>query len=65
MPGRDGTGPRGEGPRTGGGRGNCPPSDSSNDKTASRSGPGRGLRLGRVRRKGLGRYGQRGNLQTS
>jgi len=25
MPRRDGTGPGGKGPRTGGGRGNCPP----------------------------------------
>jgi len=24
MPRRDGTGPKGKGPRTGGGRGNCP-----------------------------------------
>ena len=29
MPNRDGTGPAGQGPRTGRGKGNCPPSSSA------------------------------------
>lgn len=51
MPNRDGTGPDGQGPRTGGGRGNCSPNTPS--KQPARPTPGRGPRDGRGR--GLGR----------
>lgn len=39
MPGFDRTGPRGQGPGTGGGRGNCPPTP---DEVATLRGVGRG-----------------------
>lgn len=53
MPGFDQTGPRGEGPRTGGGCGNCPVDDTNfgNRMAAPRFGVGRG---------GLPRGGGRG-----
>ena len=53
MPNRDGTGPRGLGPRTGGGRGNCPPNANTPQPRSQNAGRGRGL--GR----GLG-FGRRG-----
>lgn len=48
MPNKDGTGPQGEGPITGRGRGNCARENSTTNR--SRTGCGRG--------KGLGRCGQ-------
>ena len=42
MPLRDGTGPRGQGPRTGRGLGNCPPVKGKRKKPK-----GQGKRLGR------------------
>ncbi len=63
MPSLDRTGPRGEGPRTGGGFGNCLPNTASSQATASRPtrygrglGPcGRGLGRGRGAGRGRGR----------
>ena len=49
MPGLDGTGPRGEGPRTGGGFGNCTPNTASPQPTVARP-----VRYGR----GLGPCGE-------
>ena len=46
MPRLDGTGPRGQGPRTGRGLGNCP----------GTGGIGQGLGLGRGRGRGFGRF---------
>lgn len=50
MPGFDGTGPKGEGPMTGGGRGDCVA-----DASRTRSGRGLGRGLGRGAGRGLGR----------
>jgi len=68
MPGLDGTGPRGEGPRTGGGRGFCPPNATSTSPTSQvRYGRGlgpcgrglaRGFRGGRGYGGGWGRRGR-------
>ncbi|MHC9540060.1 MAG: DUF5320 domain-containing protein [Vulcanimicrobiota bacterium] len=52
MPGGDGTGPRGQGPRTGGGFGLCPPG------SGFRRGQGRGRGMGRCRRGEHGYAGQ-------
>ena len=50
MPGRDGTGPLGEGPMTGGGFGYCTPAGSETQLPVyGRLGRGRGLGLGRGR----------------
>ena len=61
MPNKDKTGPRGEGPLTGGGRGPCP---DETGQTAAPRGPrfgrgiGRGAGLGgALRRRGRGRFG--------
>lgn len=51
MPNRDGTGPNGQGPRTGRGAGNCEPKNSSDNNFCPR---GRGRGQGR----GLGRQAQ-------
>lgn len=51
MPGFDGTGPRGEGPMTGGGRGNCAVPASSERRPA-----GRGMGMGRGGRGRRNRY---------
>jgi len=54
MPNRDGTGPRGKGPRTGRGLGNCPPLEDSTKENPDN----RPLRKGAVGRgigRGLGR----------
>jgi len=60
MPRRDGTGPNGEGPRTGRGMGRCGKGntapDNSSGNTQQQTGPGRGQSLGR----GSGRGGGRG-----
>ena len=49
MPGLDGTGPAGQGPKTGGQRGNCP---GANPRPRPRDGSGRGMgRGGRGRRR--------------
>ena len=60
MPGRDGTGPAGQGPMTGGQRGNCPgvtpkqmPMDGRGMGWGRGGGRGRGWRGGR----GMGRAG--------
>jgi hypothetical protein len=63
MPNRDGTGPRGEGPLTGGGRGPC--RGETGQTAATRGfrfgrGMGRGAGLGgafRGRGRGFGRFG--------
>jgi hypothetical protein len=60
MPGGDGTGPMGQGPRTGGGRGICNLSNSAGNGTRSTdarklNGAGQGLGRG-----GQGKRGQRG-----
>lgn len=47
MPGRDGTGPVGKGPRTGGQRGKCV---SARPRRRSMGGKGRGLARGRGRK---------------
>lgn len=45
MPFRDGTGPRGRGPRTGRGLGNCPPNSNQQNEEIDRGfGRGRGFR---------------------
>lgn len=70
MPGFNGTGPAGEGPMTGGGRGNCATDDRTVMGRLARRGPGFGLGLGfgrgrdrfgagQGRGMGLGRRGQR------
>ena len=48
MPRRDGTGPAGLGPRTGGQRGNCP---GAKPRKRPMNGTGRGMGLGRGRRR--------------
>lgn len=48
MPGRDGTGPNGEGPLTGGGRGNCTGEVYARG-VPRRDGSGRGTRANRGR----------------
>lgn len=56
MPGLDGTGPRGEGPMTGGGRGYCTPGQVGNRPTYGWGyGYGRGYGQGRGIRRGYGR----------
>jgi len=47
MPRKDGTGPAGKGPKTGGQRGNC---SGSKPKSRPRNGTGRGLGAGRGRK---------------
>ena len=56
MPGRDGTGPRGEGPLTGGGFGPCGGGRSSRDWCGprGRGGRGRGRSVGRGAGRGMG-----------
>ena len=58
MPGRNGTGPDGEGARTGRGLGNCTPK-ANDDKTLDENrqglGRGRGMGLGRGPGRGMGR----------
>ncbi len=55
MPGLDGTGPEGKGPRTGGGFGYCPPTDSTQPTTQpTTQTPARPLVFGR----GLGPCGR-------
>ena len=51
MPNLDGTGPRGQGPRTGQKQGNC----KDNNSTQLQNRPSRGLRDGSGRGRGLGR----------
>jgi len=59
MPGFNGTGPMGEGPMTGGGRGNCNPYGRFSG--ARGFGGGRGMRNGFGRGHGYGRgFGRRG-----
>ncbi len=73
MPQLDGTGPQGQGPRTGRGLGNCPPQKKDeNQPSAPRRGPGMGMRnrapqgtpggqgLGMRRRAPQGTGGRRG-----
>lgn len=62
MPRGDGTGPLGEGPMTGGGRGFCNTSSTDNSKTNARYGLGLGLGFGRGR--GYGRRMNPNNLST-
>jgi predicted Fe-Mo cluster-binding NifX family protein len=62
MPGLDNTGPRGDGPRTGGGFGNCTPSPREGGRNALYF-AGRGMRaLGRGMRQRLGK--NRGRWQN-
>lgn len=59
MPGRNGKGPQGEGPRTGRGLGRCKTDETGNSKDENtEETPGRGL--GRGRGQGLGRGAGRG-----
>ena len=59
MPGFNGTGPMGEGPMTGGGRGNCNPYGRFSGGRGL--GAGRGMRNGFGRGRGYGRgFGRRG-----
>lgn len=62
MPGGDGTGPRGQGSRTGRGLGNCPPSSG-----AGRTSFGLGGGFGRGQGRGLGfrRVGPQDNQVTN
>jgi len=58
MPRGDGTGPLGQGPATGGGRGGCTPAKSSIANRPIGRGMGRGMArgmMGMVRGMGLGR----------
>lgn len=55
MPGRDGTGPRGRGPRTGWGRGFCPPVSDIDEEALIDAQPRRGLGRGLGSRRGFGR----------
>lgn len=59
MPGFNGTGPMGEGPMTGGGRGYCTGADSGFQPNYGRQGSGRGQGAGRGRgyRRGFRRVG--------
>jgi hypothetical protein len=62
MPGRDGTGPLGSGPRTGWGTGGCPPDQGPGTLDQPKRGLGQGLgRGGRGRRMGQG--GNRGRAR--
>jgi hypothetical protein len=49
MPNKDGTGPNGEGPRTGRGLGNCPKGQNENQRGKGRGPCGQGLGRGRGR----------------
>ena len=51
MPRQNGTGPRGNGPKTGRGLGSCPPNSQKSNRTRSNSsrGNGNGRGLGRRR----------------
>lgn len=49
MPRKDGTGPGGAGPRTGGGRGNCPPKTTPTPQRGGGRGNGRGAGRGNGR----------------
>ena len=51
MPGRDGSGPAGDGPRTGGQRGNCPPATTAKPKRRPRDGRGQGAGAGRGKKR--------------
>jgi hypothetical protein len=57
MPGRNGTGPVGEGPKTGRGLGNCGNNADDNVRDENRQGlgRGRGMGLGRGPGRGMGR----------
>ena len=55
MPGRDGTGPRGQGSRTGRGLGNCPPTTQSASTAADPQPCGGGYGGGSRRGAGRGR----------
>ncbi|MDY6823406.1 MAG: DUF134 domain-containing protein [Thermodesulfobacteriota bacterium] len=57
MPRGDGTGPSGEGPVTGRGRGNCTPDTQRRDTTNTGRGTGRGAGTGKGRGRGGGRQG--------
>lgn len=52
MPGRNGTGPQGQGPRTGGGLGGCPATETPFSPQGG--GYGRGIGRGLGRRQGRG-----------
>lgn len=58
MPNQNGTGPNGEGPRTGRGQGNCRPKRAKSNNPAGEQSFGRN---GRGKGKGLGRGLGRGN----
>ncbi len=60
MPGFDGTGPRGLGPLTGGGRGVCQPTQVQSVSTQSTIPAYRNLAVGGGRGMGRGRGGGRG-----
>jgi hypothetical protein len=58
MPRGDGTGPQGQGPMTGRGRGKCNPKDRAS-VSSEQGGMGLGRKLGRSRRQGPGRGADR------
>jgi len=58
MPRKDRTGPQGQGPMTGRGRGKCNPMDSPSPPSGQ-GGMGSGRKAGRGRRKGPGRGADR------
>ena len=58
MPGRNGTGPEGEGAKTGRSLGNCGSNASNDIRDENRQGLGRGLGNGRGRGQGLGQGGR-------
>ncbi|MCG2726139.1 MAG: DUF5320 domain-containing protein [Elusimicrobia bacterium] len=68
MPGRNGTGPDGKGPKTGRGMGNCGTNETDDVRNTNRQGLGRGrgmgMGLGRGPGKGMGRGGK-GRGQSS
>ncbi|MCD4743838.1 MAG: DUF5320 domain-containing protein [Desulfobacteraceae bacterium] len=56
MPGLNGTGPQGQGPMTGGARGNCNPANAQGSRSVTQNmGFGRGMAYGRNFRGGYGR----------
>jgi len=60
MPRRNGTGPQGQGPKTGEGRGKCSPARPSQGVKGSGRGAGRGQKAGRRGGKGLGKGAAQG-----
>jgi cation diffusion facilitator family transporter len=62
MPRRDGTGPEGQGPRTGRGKGACIPKDDNKENNQSNRPAGQGRGIGRGKGRGLGVGSRDGRL---